>query len=430
MNAPIPLSQATLATDAGPEPGPITQPYLLAVFGPPFYLDGSGRRWVDALWAKDLVEHTRYIRQLILAAPLAHAAPPANAVAVDELELFGELVCVDLPRPRNIVTAFFLLPRTCAKLWRALERAVFVHGGVAGWPLAEAWILVPLLLLRRRPLYINVESAFWRLVPGEAPSLARRVRAVVAERLNRACVEFSDICTFTHEGYRRGLLRRNPDRGHVIEASWIDESNLLDDAQLSSVIDRRRRDTGRLRLVFVGRLTREKGLVVLLDAVTAALRDGVWIELDIFGEGPLTDHCVEQIRMLGPTATVRLRGTLPYDQRFFETLRGYDLLVAPTISDEQPRVIFDAYAQGVPVIASRTSGLAQCVDDNVTGFLVPAGDVRALQTCVTQLADRPATLSEMSLACVTRARGLTHRQMHRKRWRLLVARFPELMDAA
>jgi len=179
--------------------------------------------------------------------------------------------------------------------------------------------------------------------------------------------------------------------------------------------------------VFIGRLLPEKGLLVLLDAVAGALRGGVAVTLDIFGEGPLRDECAARIEALGsPGAAIRLRGTMPYDQRFFDAMRGYDALVVPSISDEQPRIVFDAYAQGLPVIASATEGLVQCVDDKVTGLLVAPRDVAALQERITELARDPAPLAAMARACVARARGLTHQQMHRVRWRLLVDRFPAL----
>jgi len=84
----------------------------------------------------------------------------------------------------------------------------------------------------------------------------------------------------------------------------------------------------------------------------------------------------------------------------------------------------------LPVVASRTDGLIQCVLDGVTGRLVSRDDVAAWRAAIVDLAARPAVLADMSLACVERARGLTHEQMHRKRWRLLVERFPALTGAA
>ncbi len=427
MNAPVPQSQ--IASAAARETGPITQPYLIVLFNVRFYVDTSGRRWLDALWAKDLIEHTRYIDHLTLAAPRDFGPIPANAVALDALPALKNLRCIELPAPRNILTAFFYLPVTIFKLWRATSTASIVHSSVAGWPLAEAWILMPIMWLRRRALYLNVESAFWRLVPGQPAPLMRRLRAAVSERLNRACLETSDISTYTHAGYLRSLLRRNVDRGHVVEASWIDESDVLDAAAVTALVERRSRRDGPLKLVFAGRLTREKGLLVLMDAVAAAKDAGALVTLDVFGEGVLEEECRRRVEAMGAGAAIRLRGTMPYDKRFFEALGAYDLLVVPTLSDEQPRIVFDAYAQGLPVLASRTDGMLQCIEDGVTGVLVPPGDTQALTDRIVKIAGSPGLLATMIPACVERARRLTHQQIHRVRRQLLVDRFPQLTQA-
>jgi len=430
MNAARPSSLTCERAIKPDLPAPITVPYLLVLFSVPFVVDTDGRRWIDKLWAKDLSEHTRYIRRLILASPRRNGTAPAHAIAFDESPELAGITCVDLPFPRHLLSALAMLPRTAAILWRAIGAARFVHSGVAGWPIPEAWILVPLLALRRRPLYLNVESAFWRLVPGERPTLRRRVRAWVCERLNGACVERSDLATFTHEGYRRSLMRRHPERGWVGEASWIDEADVLSAADAHAAVERRRHRAGPLRLIFAGRLTREKGVELLLSAAAEAARAGASFELELFGDGPLAAACAETIRTQGLAASTRMRGTLPYGASFFAALREFDALLVPTLSDEQPRIVFDAYAQGLPVVASRTDGLAQCVLDGVTGRLVTRADVAAWCTAIIELAARPASLADMSLACVERARGLTHKQMHERRWRLLVHRFPALTGGA
>lgn len=429
MTAPVSTKSSAAASDPNADLVPIVQPYLLVLFSVPFYVDADARRWIDPLWAKDLLEHTRYIRQLTLVACAIHGAPPSTALAMDQIPGLENVRCVELPRPRNILLALAILPRTCVVLWREIGRAALVHTAVAGWPLAEAWLIVPLLWLRRRILFINVESAFWRLVPGEKAGVRQRVRAVISERLNRYCIGRSDISTFTHDGYRRSLLTRGLERGHIFEASWIDEANVLTPPELDRALAQRSRTAMQLRIVFAGRLTSAKGIFVLLDAMVVALRDGVDITLDVFGEGPMQDQCALRVRELGLQACVRLRGSVPYDQRFFDALREHDVLVVPTLSDEQPRIVFDAYSQGLPVIASRTDGLAQCVEHGVTGWLVEAGDGPALQAQILSAAADPEVLAEMARTCLDRARRLTHQHMHRARWRLLIDTFPMLAHA-
>src|SRR5947209_4320932 len=153
---------------------PIVQPYLLVLFGVPSYLGEAGARFLDPLWAKDLIEHTRYIENLALAAPAIHGPAPANAVAVDAVPALSRVRWIDLPAPRSGGDAIRLLPRTLRLLWRASRSAKLVHSAIVGWPIPEAWMLAPMLALLPRPHYINVESASWRLLPGERAALARR----------------------------------------------------------------------------------------------------------------------------------------------------------------------------------------------------------------------------------------------------------------
>jgi glycosyltransferase involved in cell wall biosynthesis len=427
---PPPGRNDASADPDGPLPDLIVQPYLLVLFSVPFYIDAAGRRWIDALWAKDLVEHARYIRDLSFATQLIHSAPPPNSLALDEIPELKAVRRVELPAARNTLAALALLPRTCGMLWRELKRAEIVHTAVAGWPLAEAWLLVPMLWFRRRLLYINVESAFWRTVAGQKAGLKTRLRAAFSESANRWCIQRSDISTFTHDGYRRSLLTRRTERGHVMEASWIDEATLLSDQQLERALEERRRTLPTLRMVFAGRLTEAKGTLLLLQATAACVRAGVDVQLDVFGEGPLEAELSRRIAADGMGARIRMRGTLPYDRRFFDALAMFDVIVIPTLSDEQPRIVFDAFSQGLPVIASRTEGAVQCIEDGVTGLLFETGDAAAFEARITQVAGDPDRLPAMARACLAYARRKTHQHMHRARWRLLATRFPSLTRQA
>lgn len=394
------------------------------LFSVPFHIGPDGRRYLDPLWAKDLVEHTRYIERLVLAAPVQLGPLPANAVAIDDSPALRGVQRIELPPVHGYLDALRRLPRTWRLLWRASAGAAIIHSSVAAWPLPEAWLLAPLVRLRRCVHYINVESAFWRLVPGQHAGIGRRLQASVTERLNRLCIEAADISTFTQAGYRASLLRRNAERGHVVEASWIDAVNVLTAEQLAARQARPR--SGALRLAYAGRLTVAKGIRLLLQGICEAVRAGHDISLAIFGNGPLEEECAQALRDPALAARVRLRGSVPYDAAFFEILRGFDLLVVPTLSDEQPRVVFDAYSQGLPVLASDSPGMLQCVAPGRTGRLFRSGDAASLRAEVERAVVERDALADMAAACVARARASTHEEMHRKRWQLLVTAFPSL----
>jgi glycosyltransferase involved in cell wall biosynthesis len=76
-------------------------------------------------------------------------------------------------------------------------------------------------------------------------------------------------------------------------------------------------------------------------------------------------------------------------ERLDEVLAGLDLLVVPSIWYENtPFVVLEAFAAGVPVVASELGGLTELVQPGRQGWLFPAGDARALaellRTCVAE----------------------------------------------
>jgi glycosyltransferase involved in cell wall biosynthesis len=106
-----------------------------------------------------------------------------------------------------------------------------------------------------------------------------------------------------------------------------------------------------------------KGVSVLLEALRILDRRGIPVDVRIYGRGLLHDECVAVARQLNRGVTLTMGGLLDYGEAFFEMLRDHDLLVAPSVSDEQPRIIYDCFSQALPVIASDTPGLRQCFSD-------------------------------------------------------------------
>ena len=405
----------------------IEQPYLLVLFSLLFHVDADGRRWIHPLWAKDLARHADYIGQLSYAAPATREPPPPDFVAMDASPALASVRCVDLPLSRTRLQAILHLPRLLAILWREVGCARIVHTAMAGWPFPEAWLLLPIVRLRGRTLFINVESTFWRVDRGERAGIGRRLSAGIVERLNRWCVAHSDLSTFTHEGYKRSLTRVGDPRAHVVEASWIDEHDILQVSELPSVLAARA--TQGLRAVFAGRLLRAKGILVLIEAVALCRDAGLDVVVDCFGDGELEDECRRRIAELDLGAHLLMRGTLPYDRTFFAALRPYHAMIVPSVSDEQPRNVFDAYSQALPVIASRTAGLQQCVEEGRTGVFFEAGNALDLKRTLERLAARPELLAGMAAACLDRAWKSTHACMHEARRRLIIDAFPGLANA-
>ncbi|HYD42339.1 MAG TPA: glycosyltransferase [Anaeromyxobacter sp.] len=135
--------------------------------------------------------------------------------------------------------------------------------------------------------------------------------------------------------------------------------------------------------LFLGRLSREKGVDVLLRALRA-----VPYRTKIVGDGPLRAE-LEARREEWGLRHVQFTGQLPWDD-CQELLSRASFLVVPSICYENfPMVIAEAYACGRPVLASRLGALPELVHHGRTGLLFEAGDADALADALRRLAEDP-----------------------------------------
>jgi glycosyltransferase involved in cell wall biosynthesis len=151
------------------------------------------------------------------------------------------------------------------------------------------------------------------------------------------------------------------------------------------------RAAGPLRIAFLGRLHPTKGVDVLLRAM-AALRSAE-IQLDVFGIADGHDDYACAITALADQdPRVRLRRPVPSTE-VTALLGNYDVLAVPSRWLETgPLVVLEAFAAGVPVVGSRLGGIAELVEDGVTGLLVEPESVAQWTDALRRLADEPHLL--------------------------------------
>ncbi|MFK4824382.1 glycosyltransferase [Paenochrobactrum sp. BZR 588] len=132
--------------------------------------------------------------------------------------------------------------------------------------------------------------------------------------------------------------------------------------------------------LYAGRLSEEKGLVTLIEAIAQAKQ-----KLLIAGSGPLEQSLKQFVAKLG--ADVEFLGHLQADH-LHRTINGATALVLPSQWYENaPMSILEGYILGVPVIGSRIGGIPELVREGVTGLLAEAGNVQDLAEKIAQMAD-------------------------------------------
>ncbi|MDQ6775940.1 MAG: flippase-like domain-containing protein [Actinomycetota bacterium] len=159
-----------------------------------------------------------------------------------------------------------------------------------------------------------------------------------------------------------------------------------------------RRPGDRLRIAFVGQSVERKGLPILLRAFEA-LREHVPAELTVVGASreeiaPMLLDDGLGIRALGKASEEEKRAALEHA----------DVLCAPSLGGESfGMVLTEAFAAGVPVVASDIAGYRDVVRDGIDGVLVPRGDAQAVAEALRDLWLEPERRREMGRAAGERA---------------------------
>lgn len=149
-------------------------------------------------------------------------------------------------------------------------------------------------------------------------------------------------------------------------------------------------------VLFVGRLSPEKGLRTLIDAVTFCKSRGVDVKLVLVGSGP--DE--EPLRVLGQRAGIDLEfhGFLEGDA-LAERYAAADIFVLPSLSEPWGLVVNEAMEFGMPLLLSDRVGCRTVLlQEGTNGFTFSAGDARALASVMEPLLTRPQIREEMGQA--------------------------------
>jgi len=135
-------------------------------------------------------------------------------------------------------------------------------------------------------------------------------------------------------------------------------------------------------LLYVGSLTPEKGVGVVLATLAACRAEGLPARAFILGEGPLLPVLKQEAERRGMVEAVRF---VPPQPRLGPYLAAADLCLLPSRSEGMPAALIEAGMAGIPAVACAVGGVPEIVEDRITGRLVPADDEQAFVRAVVGL---------------------------------------------
>lgn len=269
--------------------------------------------------------------------------------------------------------------RWIADLERHMVDATVVHAGYDDVyrPIAHEGLV---LAWKRGVTSVFVQDTD---IPLQMRQLARGAKQVLHARVygalyDRACLKSvarSDLSLLkgSHLMQKYGRAARNPREFHdtsFARADIVGEREF--ESRLTSLAAARP-----LRFVYCGRFEARKGLDHGLAIVKRALELGAAVQFDLIGDGSERKSLEGLANDPKLRPAVRFLGSRPYGSALLAELADYDALFFTPTAEDTPRMIFDGYAAGLPLVACDIDYVKERAREEHATILLPSGDVEA-----------------------------------------------------
>jgi glycosyltransferase involved in cell wall biosynthesis len=161
----------------------------------------------------------------------------------------------------------------------------------------------------------------------------------------------------------------------------------------------------RITFGFAARMEELKGPMVLMEAFAVAHRQCEDICLNIAGDGSQRQKIAARAKALDVASRYRYHGVYTHPEECRAFMESLDVFVMPSFTEGTPNSIVEAMACGKPIIASEVGGIPDMLGD-VSGILVPPGDMKALAEAMLCLAQNPELRRTMGAAAKERYQQL------------------------
>lgn len=362
----------------------------LAVYTDYVYRRVDGVVYAERAFALFLAALTPHVGRLRLIGRLASRGGATRYALPAELELAGLPHYESLANPGPALRS---LLGSARRMWRALDEidVVWILG-----PYPHAVLLAVLALLRRTPVVIGVRQDWPSYVRMRRPG--RRWMHLSADLL---------------EWIWRTFGRRFPvvAVGSELSAKYAHAPAVLDlvvsmvpAAELGQPV-RSRDYTAERQILSVGRLDEEKNPLLLAEILALLAREDKRWHLRVCGEGDLAGELTDRLTALGVRDRADLIGYVPMGDALFELYRSSHVLLHVSWTEGFPQVLAEAFACGLPVVATDVGGVRAGVDE--AALLTAPGDARAAADALSLIARDAELRARLTEAGRERARQLT-----------------------
>jgi glycosyltransferase involved in cell wall biosynthesis len=362
----------------------------IAVYCDYSYRRDDGGLWAEVAFANFLAGLADHFERVTLVGRLDPARGRWHHAVPAELDFEPLPYYRTLASPAEPARA---LLESLRRFWAVLARvdAVWLLGP---HPLAVAFAV--LAAVRRRPIALGVRQDLRLYMRNRHPRARALLAATAAlEGCFRLIARRGAVVVVGSEMARRYRRAR-----HLlpISISLVRERDIMSTREAGA----RSTPDGELGVLSVGRLDPEKNPLLLADVLARLLAAQPGWRLLVCGDGPLRPELDAHLRRLGIREHAELLGYVPVEEGLLDLYRSSDLLLHCSWTEGVPQVLYEAFAQRLPVVATDVGG----VRDAAVGaaLLVPPGNAEACASALRRLAGDAPLREELVEAGVARAR--------------------------
>lgn len=270
-----------------------------------------------------------------------------------------------------------LLPSAARAAWAFVSRAELV-GAVA--PGIFANLIAAAAILQRKPVFFLIRGNKYRTLAGiygRTPrGLFMRAAMLSYSWFTELLIRFgAPAFVFGQKLYeeRVGAARRIQVLAPVLDPMFV--SSKPRDANGEA-----------FRILYVGRLSNEKGVYHLVEALSllSQKNDSRWTATFV-GDGPEYDRLKALVARLGLVNKVQFAGHVPHNLQLGRYFENADVFVLPSLTEGVPHAMLEAMGMGLPVIATEVGGVPGVLKHGTNGLLIAAKDTVALAESIAML---------------------------------------------
>lgn len=188
----------------------------------------------------------------------------------------------------------------------------------------------------------------------------------------------------------------------------------------NDLLDERYGLRGRTKLLYVGRVSKEKNLQLLVRAFRALIAVMDNVSLVVVGDGPYMPEMQQDLRDTPAVFTGYLQG-----DELAGTYASCDLFVFPSTTDTFGNVVLEAQASGLPVIVTDCGGPQENLIPGETGVVIPSDDADALLSAILALTRQPAVVQKMAAEARRYMEERTFEKAFERTWQIYEGRAME-----